>query len=267
MSSVRAEPLAVGYAALPAARRKELLRLVRAHGQVTVQDLTSRFEVSGDTIRRDLDLLAEQGLLARTHGGAIAVPSKVGDDMPVAQRVHDKRETKARIGARTAQLIGDGETLLINGGSTVLAVGAALSERRHLTIVTNNLNLPGVLPAQAVDELYMLGGEVRLSLQATLGPIGFAGAGSISADTTILGVGGLSPAGLSTTRLVEATMLANMIGAARRTIVVADSTKFGRDSFVRIAGLDRIQLLVTDAEPDPELAQALAEAGVKTVIA
>ena len=159
----------------------------------------------------------------------------MGDDTPFAQRLNARKEAKARIGARAARLIADEETLLINGGSTVLALAAALGGRRGLTVVTNNLSLPAVLPPQAVDAVYMLGGEVRQSLQVTLGPVGFAGAGSISADTAVLGVGGLSAAGLSTTRLNEATMLAAMVAAARRTIVLADSAKLGKDSFVRIA--------------------------------
>jgi DeoR/GlpR family transcriptional regulator of sugar metabolism len=254
-------------ATLPASRRNELLRLVKAHGQVTVQDLSARFQVSGDTIRRDLDFLAERGLLSRTHGGAVATQPKVGDDTPFAQRLNARKEAKARIGARAARLIADEETLLINGGSTVLAFAAALGGRRGLTVVTNNLSLPTVLPPQAVDAVYMLGGEVRQSLQVTLGPVGFAGAGGISADTAVLGVGGLSPAGLSTTRLNEATMLAAMVAAARRTIVLADSAKLGKDSFVRIAPLDRVRTLVTDAEPEGELAQALADAGVEVVLA
>jgi len=170
-------------ATLPASRRNELLRLVKAQGQVTVQELSGRFDVSGDTIRRDLDLLAERGLLTRTHGGAVATQPKVGDDTPFAQRLNARKEAKARIGARAARLIADEETLLINGGSTVLAFAAALGERRGLTVVTNNLSLPAVLPPQAVDAVYMLGGEVRQSLQVTLGPVGFAGVNGCAIGT------------------------------------------------------------------------------------
>src|SRR5690242_11380867 len=170
-------------ATLPASRRNELLRLVKAQVQVTVQELSGRFDVSGDTIRRDLDLLAERGLLTRTHGGAVAMLPKVGDDTPFAQRLNARKEAKARIGARAARLIADDETLLINGGSTVLAFAAALGERRGLTVVTNNLSLPAVLPPQAVDAVYMLGGEVRQSLQVTLGPVGFAGVNGCAIGT------------------------------------------------------------------------------------
>src|SRR4051794_19749539 len=145
-------------ATLPASRRNELLRLVKAHGQATVQDLSARFDVSGDTIRRDLDFLAERGLLSRTHGGAVAAQPKVGDDTPFAQRLNARKEAKARIGARAARLIADEEILLINGGSTVLALAAALGGGRGPTIVTHNPRLPPGLPPPAGGAGSQLGG-------------------------------------------------------------------------------------------------------------
>lgn len=251
--------------ALPARRRSELVRLVRARGQITVADIAALFDVSADTIRRDLDFLAEQGLLKRTHGGAVASDSLVGADTPFAQRIDSRKEAKARIARAAARLIADRETLLVNGGSTTLAFAAELGGHSGLTIVTNSLGLPAALPYQAVRDIYMLGGMVRLEAQVTLGAVGFAGAGSISADTAVIGVGGVSRAGIFTSMLAEAEMIAAMLAAAHRVVVLADASKIGRPAFAQIAPLDRVHVLVTDAEPPEDL--GLAEAGVELICA
>ena len=165
-------------------------------------------------------------------------------------------------------LVGDGETLIINGGSTTRAFAAALGVRRNLTVVTNNLGIPSALGSEAVRDVYILGGQYRAEAQVTIGEIGFGSVTGISADTAVIGVGGLSATGgLSTTILAEAGMIAAMIAAARRTIVLADSSKCGHDSFAQIAPLARIDSLVTNAAPAAELGRALEEAGVELVIA
>jgi DeoR/GlpR family transcriptional regulator of sugar metabolism len=251
--------------ALPARRRSELVRLVRARGQITVADIAVLFDVSADTIRRDLDFLADQGLLKRTHGGALASDSLVGADTPFALRINTRKEAKARIARAAARLIADRETLLVNGGSTTLAFAAELGGRSGLTVVTNNLGLPGALPRQAVRDVYMLGGLARLEAQVTLGAVGFAGTGSISADTAVIGVGGISRAGIFTSMLAEAEMIAAMLAACHRVIVLADASKFHRPAFAQIAPLGRVHVLVTDAEPPEDL--GLAEAGVDVICA
>jgi DeoR/GlpR family transcriptional regulator of sugar metabolism len=251
--------------ALPARRRSELVRLVRARGQITVADIAALFDVSADTIRRDLDFLADQGLLKRTHGGAVASDSLVGTDTPFALRINARKEAKARIARAAAGLIADRETLLVNGGSTTLAFAAELGGRSGLTVVTNNLSLPGALPRQAIRDVYLLGGLARLEAQVTLGAVGFAGTGSISADTAVIGVGGLSRAGIFTSMLAEAEMIAAMLAACHRVIVLADASKFGRPAFAQIAPLSQVHVLVTDAEPPEDL--GLAEAGVDVICA
>jgi DeoR/GlpR family transcriptional regulator of sugar metabolism len=253
--------------ALPARRRSELLRLVRARGQITVAEIAAQFEVSADTIRRDLDLLAENGLLHRTHGGAVAAGSLVGADAPYAQRLNAHKVAKTRIGHAAARLISDGETLLINGGSSTLAFAGELTGLSGLTVVTNHLGLTAALPPRTVRDIYLLGGQVRAEANVTLGPVAFAGTERISADTAVIGVGGLSCTGLSTTLLAEGSMIAGMMSACRRTIVLADSSKFGHNAFAHIAPLGRVHILVTDTAPPPDLTAALAEACIEVVLA
>lgn len=253
--------------ALPARRRSEFVRLATAQGQVTVAELAALFEVSPDTIRRDLDHLAARGLLTRTHGGAVPPDGLVLRDAPFVERVNTHRAAKASIGRVAAGLIADGETLLINGGSTTLAFGAALGGQRNLTVVTNNLSLPSALP-RSVRDIYVLGGHYQVEPQVTIGAVGFAPSVSISVDTAVIGVGGISAAGgLSTTSLAEAAMITAMLAAAKRAIVLADASKFGHSSFAHIAPLDRMHVLVTDAPPPPDLTAALADAGVDVVLA
>jgi DeoR/GlpR family transcriptional regulator of sugar metabolism len=251
--------------ALPAKRQTELVELLQARGQMLVADIAEYFQVSEDTVRRDLDSLAERGALTRTHGGAVAITALVHRDSPFLQRLNTRTAEKQRIAKAAVALIGDGETLLINGGSTTRFFAAELNQP-NLTIVTNNLSIPGAISAELGAEIYLLGGQFRAGPQVTIGPVAPAGI-NVVVDTAIIGIGGLTAReGLSTTILEEASMIAAMIGAARRTIVLADSTKLGKHSFAQIGPLTSIQLLVTDSEPPSELRTALEDAGAEIVL-
>jgi DeoR/GlpR family transcriptional regulator of sugar metabolism len=252
---------------LPASRRSALVQFVVERGQATVLELAGRFQVSPDTIRRDLDHLSRRGLLSRTHGGAVVAEPLVGADAPFASRLDVNHAAKLRIARAAVRLIASGETLIVNGGSTTLAFACELGPVGGLTVVTNNLSLPAALPPGAVRDVYLLGGQVRTESQVTLGPVAFAGTGTIHADTAVIGVGGVSPAGLSTTLLAEASMMAAMIAASRRVIVLADASKFDHNAFAHIVPLGPSQTLVSNQPPPPELAQALGDAGVDVIIA
>lgn len=252
----------------PLARRhQELLQLVEARGQVSVDELAQHFGVSDDTIRRDLLHLENCKVLLRTHGGAVSTALMVHRETPFLTRVSAHSEGKSRIGRAAAQLISDGETLIVNGGSTTFAFAASLGARRNLTLVTNNVALLSALPPEAVHSTYLLGGQYRTSLASTVGPVEL-GSGAVSVDTAVMGVSGLTVAnGISTTHLEEARMHARMIASARRTIVVVDASKFGHDTFAQVAPLSTIDTLVTDAAPPPDFCQALNAANVELVVA
>jgi DeoR family transcriptional regulator, fructose operon transcriptional repressor len=252
--------------ALPAKRHAEVLRLLRARGHMTVNELANHFVVSGDTIRRDLDHLAGQGLLERTHGGAVAFENLVHRDSTFNQRMGRQISAKKRIARAACGLIKDGETLLVNGGSTTRLFAAEL-KRRNLTIVTNNLSVPSVVAVECVRDLYLLGGQYKGDALVTVGPVLMSGV-SITVDSAVIGVGGITVReGLTTTVLEEAMMIAAMIAAARRTIVLADATKLGERVFAHIAPLDRIQVLVTDEAPPEDLREALDAARVDVIVA
>jgi DeoR family fructose operon transcriptional repressor len=257
---------------LPATRRSQVATLVAERGEATVAELADALGVSADTVRRDLDELARRGILTRTHGGAMH-RELARADRPFENRLRERHEIKEAIGAATARLVDDSQTLLINGGTTTLAVARALRDSRDLTIVTNNLRIPAEIDTACVRELYLLGGNCRFSSLVTVGPVEFPGttpdrSHAVMADVAVIGVGGISArAGLSTTNLHEARMMREMMDSAERVIVVADSSKFERNAFAQIADLDRADVVVTDQEPPEPLADALREASVDVVVA
>lgn len=257
---------------LPAGRKAELAAYVAEIGEVTVAKLAERFDVSSDTIRRDLDRLDADGVLIRTHGGAISLSAVPRPDTGIDVRLRLQTTAKERIGALAATLVQDGSAVMLNGGTTTLALARALKDHRDLTIATNSLRLPAELPPTVVRDVYVFGGVVRATAQATIGPVRFqpTTAGpelDIRCDLALIGVGGVSAdTGYSTSNLGEAAMMAEMMERASRVAVLADSSKFGRQLFAQVAELGRADYLVTEQAPPPELARALRDSGVEVLV-
>ena len=252
--------------ALPAKRQQELLQLTRERGQITVHELSSHFQVSLDTVRRDLDGLAKQGLLTRTHGGAVASREPVRGNPTLIEAMDMRSSEKRRIARAAHCLIKDGETLIVSGGSTTKAFAEAL-DCCDLTIVTNSLSLPAALPVDCFRDVYLIGGRYDRETQVTIGPVLVSGM-DITVDCAVVGVDGVTAKeGLTIAVLEEALMTSAMIAAARRTVVLADHSKVGNGSFVHVCALESIHALVTDEEPTGDLAQALKKARVEVIIA
>jgi DeoR/GlpR family transcriptional regulator of sugar metabolism len=257
----------VGDGSLPARRRFELIRLAQRQGQLSVAELSLQFGVSADTIRRDLDLLSVRGFVRRTHGGAVPADYLAQSGSLSAPWVGARIAEKTRIAQCASQLIQDGESLILNGGSTTRLFAFELASKRDLTVVTNALGIPAAIPGQAVRDIVVLGGEYRAESHITVGSVAFCGAVAVTADSAVIGVGGVTQKGLFAGLLQEATMTASMIAAARRTIVLADSTKFNHKLLGHIAALEQVDILVTDAEPPSELFRVLEECKVQVLVA
>jgi DeoR/GlpR family transcriptional regulator of sugar metabolism len=257
---------------LPAQRRADLAEFVEEHGQATVGMLVEAFDVSGDTVRRDLQYLHEQGVVVRSYGGVVRRDDLARFDPPFVSRTGANREAKAAIGALAATLVSDQQTLIVNGGTTTLALARALKGKKDLTVVTNNLHLPGNIPVGAVSELHVLGGEFRMTSFATLGPVELPDieggrTHAFHADLAFIGVGGVSgELGFTGGDLRESSMIRHMIERAERVVVLADSSKFGRTAFARIGELSIADGLITEKAPSAEIGAALAEAGVELLI-
>ncbi len=255
---------------LPAGRQADLASFVSEAGEVTVAMLAERYDVSADTIRRDLDQLDADGILVRTHGGAMSLAASPRRDAGLNVRLHLQTAEKEEIGRLAARLVEDRSVLIINAGTTALAVARELRDHRELTIATNNLLLPSHISPDAVRNLYVFGGSVRTVTQATTGPVRFQ-VGSrateldIRADLALIAVGGVSAEGCSTSNLEEATMMADMIACASRVAILADSTKFDRQLFARVTDFDRVNYFVTDHRPEGSLAAALRQHDVEVL--
>lgn len=252
---------------LPISRRAEVMRVVTERGSVSVPELADLFRVSTDTIRRDLDTLANSGAIQRAHGGAVRV-SETDRITPVSDRITAEAEAKLRIASVAAGLIERGETLIVNGGSTTLAFVKALPADRSLGLITNSVSILDQLDLGAFTNVYAIGGELVSVSKVTIGPVAFPDSDRIGIDTAVIGVRAMdAQRGIATASVAEAAMISNMMAFARRTIVVADATKFASNAFATIAPLGEIDMLVTNAEPPAPLAAALEAAGVQVIIA
>jgi DeoR family transcriptional regulator, fructose operon transcriptional repressor len=206
----------------------------------------------------------------RTYGGAVSLSTVSRTDRAVGQRLALQEQEKEKIAALAAALVQDGSTIMINGGTTTLALARSLRQHRDLTVATNNLLVPGALPPTAIRDIYVFGGAVRSLTLATIGPVSFrANSGAeldISCDLALIGVGAVSAdAGYTTSNLAEAAMMQEMISRAARVAILADSSKFGRRLFAQVSELGSADYLITDTMPPPDLRDALAANAVELI--
>ncbi|MEO8261685.1 MAG: DeoR/GlpR family DNA-binding transcription regulator [Pseudolysinimonas sp.] len=256
---------------LPAGRKADLAAFVTEAGQVTVAMLAERFEVSIDTVRRDLDQLDLEGLVVRTHGGAVSVSERPRNDRDLEVRLRMQTAEKEAIAAVAAELVEDGMVIMINAGTTALALARALRNHRELTIATNNLRVPAELAPECFRDLYVFGGAVRTITQATTGPVTFkmTSGGSevdIRCDLALIAVGAVSDSGYSTSNLGDAAMMTEMMQRAARTAILADSTKLGRRLFAQVSPIEGADFLITDLAPRADLADLLDQKGVRVLL-
>jgi DeoR family fructose operon transcriptional repressor len=271
MSSV-ANEMSDPAKSLPGSRKIELAEYVTAVGQVTVSELVNRFDVSADTIRRDLDFLDKEGIVLRTHGGAMGMAATPRVDTPMDVRMRLQASAKESVGALAATLVKNDSVLMINAGTTALAVIRNLKGLKGITLATNNLRAAGAAPLGALRYLYVFGGSVNMTAQATIGPVAFPSASGgleleVQCDLAVIVVGGVSlDGGFTTNNLNEASMMHDMLSRATRVAIVADSSKIGAKLFAQVAELGRADYFVTDTLPPSELVEELSRLKVTLVI-
>ena len=245
-------------------RQHAILDLAKQVGRVTVEDLATRFEVTPQTIRKDLNELCEQRLLARVHGGAILASSveNVGYD---ARRQIAARE-KMAIGRAAAELVPNDASLFINIGTTTEAVAQALLQHSGLMVITNNTNVANAMRAYPQVEVVIAGGVVRRSDGGIVGEAAVDFIRQFKVDFAIVGTSAIDGDGsLLDYDFREVKVAQAIMANARRVILVADSTKFDRTAPVRIGTIDQVDVFVTDRCPDGPLRGLLAAAGVDLV--
>ncbi|GIH81550.1 DeoR/GlpR family DNA-binding transcription regulator [Planobispora longispora] len=242
-------------------RVRAIMSALRAADSVSVAELALEHAVSEMTIRRDLDELAQQGVVRRVRGGAVSLLLR-GEEPPFGVREREAVEAKRRIAAEVASLIADGEAVLLDSGTTALEVARAIRDRR-LTVLPLSLQAAHELATAPRVRLVLPGGEVRPGELNFTGPLAESAIRSLRFDTAVIGCCGLSAGhGLTTHDLAEVAVKQAAIASARRVVAAADSGKFTRTAFGAVCPLDRLDLVVTDSAIPPSEHDALTAAGV-----
>lgn len=246
-------------------RHSIILELLREFGKVDVADLSSKLKVSAVTIRKDLDLLEEKKLLYRTHGGAILADPYIAT-RKVSEKEKLRPEVKRRIGLKAVELLSPQDALIIASGTTVQAFARCI-ENMKLTVITSAMNVAMELLDKPDIEIIQLGGIIRHSSASAVSEYAIRMLDNFCCSKLFLGVDGIDPEyGLSTTHIQEACLNQAMITAATKTIVLADSSKFGRRGFSKICNMSDIDWVITDSGISPKMLEAIEEQGVKVTI-
>lgn len=247
----------------PNPRQSELLDAVRAHGVATVESLADRFGVTLQTVRRDVKLLAEAGLLARFHGG-VRMPSSTTENIAYRQREALNAEAKKRIAKAVAARVPNGCSLLINLGTTTEAVARELLRHKGLRVITNNLNVAAILADNAECEVIVAGGVVRNRDRGIVGEAAVDFIRQFRVDIGLIGISGIEADGsLRDFDYREVKVARVIIEQSREVWLAADHSKFNRPAMVELARIDQLDLLFTDQPPPAPYPALLAEAGVQ----
>lgn len=247
-------------------RQKRILERLNGAGEVDSLALAGELGVSAMTIRRDLDVLARAGRAVRTHGGA-ALAGRVVFDFQFLRRTEDQAAAKAAIALRAASRVQDGQSVLLDSGTTTLAVARALRDRRRLTVITTSLPIASELQYCASIELVLLGGTLQHESPDLIGPLTEANLETLRADVAFVGADAVGTDGAVYNRsMAVARMLERMTAAARQVYVVADHTKLGQTALARFGQASHWNGLITDRVP-VELGAPLRRAGVNLMVA
>ncbi len=245
-------------------RRSRLVDMIRSRGFASIEEIVQAMGVSESTARRDLDALEQQGAARRTHGGALYTGGMGQLSDFGRQPAH--WAAKQAIASAAVQEIADGETVLLDGGTTTYEV-ARLLVGRSLQVVTNSLPVANLFASESRTDLVLLGGYVSPRNSVCLGPYANELLGRLHVTTTVLSAAGISTEGLFNAHLLLAETEQAMLRVAGRVIVVADSSKFGRKSLTLVSSLDAIDLVVSDSDLAPEWQQEITAAGPRLLLA
>ncbi|HYL84651.1 MAG TPA: transcriptional repressor AgaR [Candidatus Angelobacter sp.] len=247
-------------------RRREILEILQGDGRVLVGDLSRRFKTSLITIRKDLEFLHHHGLLERTHGGALPLRTGALNDRTLQEKERLHRQEKLHIAAAAVKMIRTGQVIILDSGTTTTAIARACRHFRSLTIITNATNISAELMGTPVDVI-LTGGVLRKNSFSLVGPLAEEALKKLNADLFFLAVDGFDVRyGLTTPNLLEARVNRAMAEAARRTVVVCDSSKFGRRSLSLIMPTSAVHETITDRKISKHDLKALREAKVEVTL-
>jgi len=249
-----------------AERQLRIRQMFESRDFLDLETLCRELDASESSVRRDLDILEQEKILRRVYGGAVSQqppPSRAFDYAVESVRFSDEKDRIARL---AADLIQDGQTVILDGGSTVAAVARELSAKA-LHIVTNSLPIAESLESLRNIELTLTGGYLDPRLRVMLGPFCEQMLGGIRADAAIMGIGSITEAGLSNNNTLVVGSEQKMIEIAGKVIIVADHTKFGRGGMFPVAPLSAADIVVSDKGLAPEYVELLRDNGVEVLLA
>ncbi|MBS0251766.1 MAG: DeoR/GlpR transcriptional regulator [Proteobacteria bacterium] len=254
----------------PTVRREQIEKVVRERERVSVEALAELLGTSRETIRRDLTDLAERGRVRKIHGGATVSEPRLPEadvEGSFQARLLENAEAKRTVARRAIQLFQPGDTLFVDTGTTTLWFAEELSSASGLTIITNSAAIAALAARGSANSTYLIGGEYRADGTENLGPLAVEQIGQFHAIHAVLAVGSIETVGILDYDLREADVARAMIAQAKSVTVLADATKFGRGGLIKVAPLDAVARVVTDADPPDDIAAALKDAGAEIIVA
>lgn len=243
---------------LASKRHGDILKLLEIDGSMAVSDLAERLGVSLETIRRDIKPLAESGAVLRMHGG-VALPSALGE-APFEKRMREMSAAKKKIAECVARTITDGESLMLDTGTTTSYLARELLGHRRLTVITNSSDIARVLASVNGNRVYMAGGEIRPDSGAVFGLSAIEFIARFSVDHSIISAGAVDPTGILDYALDEAEFARTVLSRGRRKLVVTDSSKFTRSGLIQVCSFGDLSEIVTEAAPPADIADAIRAA-------
>lgn len=248
-------------------RRQHIFKAIEASGVASVRDLAQRFDVSMITIMRDLQELEQEGLIRRVHGGAISVRG-ASYEPPFSARESQLSTEKQRIAHKAVELIADGDSIILDVGTTTLEIARALKGKRNLTVLVTNLRAAMELASQPAIQVIVIGGKLRTSELSMVGHLTEQTLRTFLVDKVFIGVGGITlNHGLTEFNFDEAGTKRVMLERANQRIVVADHTKFGKVMLTQVAPLSAVNVIITSHEIDERSQREIEEAGVRLILA
>jgi DeoR family transcriptional regulator, fructose operon transcriptional repressor len=249
-----------------AERQLKIRHMLEARDFLDLETLCKELDASESSVRRDLDILEQDKALKRVYGGAVSVHQTLGRAFDYAEESGRLSDEKNRIAKLTASLVEDGQTVILDGGSTVASVARELSSK-SIHIVTNSLPIAESLETMRNIELTLTGGYFDPRLRVMLGPFCEQMLSAIRADVLIMGIGSISAAGFSNNNTLVVGSEQKMLAVAGKVIIVADHTKFGRGGVIPVAPLSAAHIVVSDRGLRPEYIELLNANGVKVLLA
>lgn len=247
-------------------RHAQILEKLKKSGSVNVVNLCEELNVSSVTIRKDLQLLEDKNMLFRTHGGA-TLSNPYITDRPVNEKFALQTNEKQKIGGYAAGLIEKNDCILVASGTTVQYFAKSISADGHLTVVTSAVNVALELIHHPGIEVIQLGGIMRKTSSSVTGVHAEKALEDFSCSKLFLGVDGIDPEfGLTTSNMMEAQLNRKMIKTAQKTIVLADSSKFGKRGFGKICGIEDIEQVITDDKISGHIVKTLEALGIEVTM-